>query len=284
MTRVLQTMGSFLLIGLVATTAFGQSADQRARCERDYVPRNGQAGKDVIWIPTPDRLVTAMLKAAQTTPNDIVYDLGAGDGKIAIAAGKEFGARAVGIEYEPKMAAFADCLAKAAGVSDRVKIVQGDIFETDFSEATVVTLYLLPSLNERLIPTLLKMKPGTRVVSHSFLMGEWRPDQHIAEDGYDRAYLWIVPMQVAGNWTFKGPGGETLNAKLEQKYQELSGVVVEDGREVKIQGASVRGNEIVFTYVGAKGARTVKATVGPNQTVATVSDGQKTTEFTGTRG
>ena len=138
--------------------------------------------------------------------NDLVYDLGAGDGKIAIAAAKQFGAKAVGVEYNPDMAKLAQCFAEAEGVADKVRIVQGDIFETDFSSATVVTLYLLPELNLRLRPTILKMKPGTRVVSHSFLMDDWRPDESsMTEDG--AAYLWIVPGGGRGQWTFKQQGG-----------------------------------------------------------------------------
>jgi hypothetical protein len=280
---VLRVLANSILICILATAANAQTAEQRKICERDFSPSSGQAGKDVIWVPTPDVLVTAMLKAAKTTANDIVYDLGAGDGKIAMAAAKEFGARAVGVEYEAKMARFATCLVSAAGLKDKVKIVQGDIFETDFSEATVVTLYLLPSLNEKLSPTLLKMKPGTRVVSHSFLMGDWLPDQHIVEDGYDRAYLWIVPAQVAGTWSFQSSGRSPLTVKLNQKFQALEGVVIEDGREMPIQGASVRGYDMEFTFVGPKGARTLRAPVVLSKTVATVIDGQQKTEYAGTR-
>jgi SAM-dependent methyltransferase len=283
MTLIHRLLGSVFLALFVAA-AGAQNATQRANCEREYSPRSGQAGKDVIWVPTPDELVTAMLKAANTAANDIVYDLGAGDGKIAIAAAKQFGARAVGIEYDVKMAKFADCLVRAEGVSEKVRIIQGDIFETDFSEATVVTLYLLPTLNERLIPTILKMKPGTRIVSHSFLMGDWRPDQHIVNEGYDRAYLWIVPTQVAGDWKFQSPSHEPLTVKLSQQYQKLDGVVIEEGQELPIQEASVRGNQVVLTYVGPKGARSLKATIGRDGAAATVSDGQQTTQYAGTRG
>ena len=145
---------------------------------------------------------------AQVTKADLVYDLGAGDGKIAIAAAKEFGATAVGVEYDPDMAKLAQCFVQAEGLGEkRASIVQGDIFETDFSSATVVTLYLLPELNLRLRPTILKMKPGTRVVSHSFLMDDWEPDERsVTEDG--AAYLWIVPAKVAGTWDFKQQGGK----------------------------------------------------------------------------
>ncbi len=147
-------------------------ADGKTRedCEREYTPQRGQAGKDVIWVPTGDEVVARMLELAKVTSADKVYDLGAGDGKIPIAAGKQFGATAVGVEYDADLVKHAQCLVEAEGVQDRVTVVQGDIFETDFSDATVVTLYLLPELNLRLRPTLLDMKPGTRVVSYSFTM------------------------------------------------------------------------------------------------------------------
>ena len=157
-----------------------------------YRPHVGQSGKNVVWVPTPDSLVTRMLQAAKTTEKDVVYDLGAGDGKIPIAAARDFKARSVGIEYNPDMAALAERNAQRAGVADKVKIIAGDIFENDFSEATVVTLYLLPDLNFKLRPTILKMKPGTRVVSHQFNMRDWEPDETFTEahrDGHpvDRA-------------------------------------------------------------------------------------------------
>src|SRR5688500_1721551 len=146
-----------------ALAAQGQS--RREECERDFKPSTGQPGKDVVWVPTNDGLVTKMLEMAEVKSSDLVYDLGAGDGKIAIAAAKQFGAKAVGVEYDPDMAKLAQCFVRAEGVTEKVKILQGDIFETDFSSATVVTLYLLPELNLKLRPTILKMKPGTRVVS-----------------------------------------------------------------------------------------------------------------------
>ena len=138
-----------------------------------YEPRLRQPGKDVMWLPTPDAMITRMLQAARTTSADIVYDLGAGDGKIAIAAAKQFGARAVGIEFDSNLAALAKRNVERAGVADRVTIVEGDIFKEDFSRASVLTLYLLPDLNQQLRPRLLAMKPGTRIVSHLWDMGEW---------------------------------------------------------------------------------------------------------------
>jgi SAM-dependent methyltransferase len=135
-----------------------------------YKPRVGQEGKDVVWVPTSNELLAIMLKTAKVTSNDLVYDLGSGDGRIAIAAAKNFGARAIGIEFNPEMAQLAQRNVDRSGVSDRVKIINGDIFVEDFSQATVVTMYLLPELNIALRPTILKMKPGTRVTSHTHLI------------------------------------------------------------------------------------------------------------------
>src|SRR5688572_4705138 len=168
-----------------------------------FQPQVGQSGKDVIWVPTPDDVVERMLTMAQVTPNDFVWDLGAGDGKIAIMAAKKFGARATGIEYNPDMVKHANDNAQKAGVAGtgagKAVIRHGDIFATDFSQATVVTLYLLPALNMKLRPQLLSMRPGTRVVSHSFSMEDWEADEISTLDGR-RAYFWLVPANVMGAW------------------------------------------------------------------------------------
>ncbi len=197
-----------------------QDPDEPQYGDEVYRPYSGQAGKDVVWVPTPDSLVRAMLETAGVTRNDYVVDLGAGDGRIAIAAGRDFGARAHGIEYNPKMVALARRNAQRAGVADRVTFAQADIFKSDFSEATVVTMYLLPSLNLRLRETILKMRPGTRVVSHAFDMGDWEPDQTIRTDDAS-GYMWIVPAQVAGRWAFE-IGNERFATELGQTFQKLS--------------------------------------------------------------
>lgn len=148
---------------------------------------------DVVYVPTPPEVVAEMLKVAKVTKDDVVYDLGSGDGRIVIAAAKERGARGVGIDIDPQRIKEAEANAKQAGVSDKVKFLQKDLFETDISEATVVTLYLLPNLNLRLRPKLFKeLKPGTRIVSHSFDMGDWKPDQTIDVEGRS-VYFWVIP-------------------------------------------------------------------------------------------
>jgi SAM-dependent methyltransferase len=162
-------------------------------------PVTGQAAQspartpDVIFVPTPDTVIKAMLDVASVTADDLVYDLGCGDGRIIIAAARDRGARGVGIDIDPKRLAEATANARAAGVADKIRFVEGDLFEADIRDATVVTLYLLPSLNRKLMPKLLaELKPGTRVVSHAFDMGDWKPDKHLEVDGRD-VYFWTVP-------------------------------------------------------------------------------------------
>jgi phospholipid N-methyltransferase len=278
------------LIALAAATllALASTADARTRaeCERDYKPQVGQAGKDVVWVPTPDELVNKMLTMAKVTAKDYVVDLGAGDGKIAIAAGKSFGATALGIEYNSDMAKLAQCFVLAAGVGDKVKIIEGDIFKEDFSKATVVTMYLLPELNIRLRPTILNMKPGTRVTSHQFTMGDWEADE-TAEIEYRSAYLWIVPAKVEGNWTFSEAGGKPLfTAALAQKYQRISGDASMGGGKSPLSGATLRGEELRFSFNDDKGqTRTLSGTVRGNEVTGTLrGPGNSEAKVSGKRG
>jgi SAM-dependent methyltransferase len=218
-----------------------------------YKPTVGQEGKDVIWVPTDDALVRAMLQTAKVTPNDLVYDLGAGDGKIAIAAARDYGATAVGIEYNPEMAALAQRNAERAGVADKVKVIHGDIFEEDFSNATVVTLYLLPHLNMKLRPTLLDMKPGTRIVSNSFDMESWQPDEYINVE-FSSGYFWIVPAKVQGSWSLTGlPGNGPISLDLSQRFQIVEGVVKSNGVEQALIEPKLSGENFSFEFVDAKG-------------------------------
>jgi hypothetical protein len=222
-------------------------------------------GKDVMWLPTPKDLVDNMLRMAQVNDQDLLYDLGAGDGVIAITAAKKHGARAVGIEYNPKLAAFAQQKVLEAGVQDKVRIVQGDIFQTDFSQATVLTLYLLPEINYQLRPTILKMKPGTRVVSHDFDMVEWEPDA-ITQTARARAMMWVVPADVAGNWTFQPSNGAPFGVRLEQIFQRIGGVRRFGGQEQALVGAQLQADRLSFQYVAAdQSIHTVKATVQGNR-------------------
>jgi hypothetical protein len=221
---------------------------------------------------------------AKVTPQDIVYDLGAGDGKIAIAAGKA-GATAFGIEYNPDMAKLAQCFVQAEGVGNKVKIIQGDIFKEDFSKATVITMYLLPELNLRLRPTILNMKPGTRVTSHQFTMGDWDADE-TAEIEYRTAYLWIVPAKVEGTWTLKEQGGNgQYTVSLSQKFQKISGDVASGSAKQPLVGATLRGDEIKFAFNDDKGVtRTLTGTVRGNELTGVLKGaGGAEAKVTGTR-
>jgi len=237
---------------LAATLLFTLPAAAQQK-SAPYEPQVGQAGKDVIWVPTPDEVVDRMLTMAQVKPNDIVYDLGAGNGKIAIAAAKKFGATATGIEYNPDMARHAQGNVVAAGVQDKARIVQGDIFATNFSDATVVTMYLLPGLNMKLRPTLLQMRPGTRVVSHSFTMEDWEADEISSMDGR-RAYFWVVPAQVGGSWQLES-ANEKSELSFEQRFQKIEGnISLGAATQGGLRDARLRGFTISFAIVDNSGA------------------------------
>ncbi|HEX9182266.1 MAG TPA: class I SAM-dependent methyltransferase [Burkholderiales bacterium] len=236
----------------LAALLFAFPAAAQQKNGKPFEPQVGQAGKDVIWVPTPDEVVERMLRMAQVTSNDYVIDLGAGDGKIAIMAAKKFGARSLGIEYNPEMAKHAQGNVEKAGVSGKARIVQGDIFVSDFTKATVITMYLLPALNLKLRPQILAMRPGTRVVSHSFSMDDWEADETSSMDGR-RAYFWVVPANVAGTWVFEAAGGgatEKSELTLEQRFQKIEGTI---GLGTQLQGglrdARLRGFNISFSYV-----------------------------------
>ena len=244
----------------VATTAMAQPKPEHG--DEVYQPSVGQAGKDVIWVPTPDALVTKMLQAVKTTKDDLVFDLGSGDGKIPIAAAKEFGATAVGIEYNPDMAELARRNVKRAGVDGKVRIITGDIFKEDFSKATVVTMYLLPDLNLKLRPIILKMKPGTRVTSHQFHMGDWEADEKLNIEFRD-AYVWYVPADVAGEWALKEEsGGFEGVVTLAQRYQRVGGTITTGGKTQPLLSPTLTGDKLAFSFVdGENNLRTVKTTV-----------------------
>jgi hypothetical protein len=232
-----------------------------------FEPTVGKAGKDVVWVPTPQALFERMLELAQATQQDFLMDLGSGDGRTVITAAK-LGLRAQGVEYNPDMVALSQRNAKEAGVSERATFVKADLFETDFSKAQIVTMFLLPSINLRLRPKILDMRPGTRVVSNTFTMDDWQSDESSTIGGdctsWCTAHLWIVPAKVDGSWQL--PQG-TLT--LTQKYQMLSGnlgtTTITDGR--------LRGEEITFTA----GSATYTGRVNGSSMSGTVSGGGKWT-------
>jgi predicted RNA methylase len=209
-----------------------------------------------------DDLVYKMLEAAKVGPDDELVDLGAGDGKIPIAAAKQFGARAWGIEYNKELAALANRNAQRAGVASRVNIVHGDIFKEDFSKASVVTLYLLEELNAQLRPTLLSMKPGTRILSNTFSMGDWEPDE-VIRVGNGTGYFWTVPAKVSGVWSVSGIDGKIpASLKLVQVHQRIGGILDHQGKQQTLLGARIHGNALHFSFVNSEGQlKSVKAQV-----------------------
>lgn len=232
-----------LVVSLCAGNVWAQAT------QKPFEPQVGQAGKDVVWVPTPQTLVDKMLDMAKVTPQDMVVDLGSGDGRTVITAAKR-GAKAMGVEYNPDMVALSERKAKEAGVTDKATFVKADLFETDFSKANVVTMFLLPSINLKLRPKILDMKPGTRIVANSFNMEDWEADETQTVGGdctsWCTALLWIVPAKVEGTWaTSKG------DLKLAQQFQKVSGTL---GTQAISEG-KLRGDELTFkaggtTYTG----------------------------------
>jgi SAM-dependent methyltransferase len=248
-----QSLSRKLAVTCVAAAfALNGALAQPAPDTKSFEPQVGQEGKDVVWVPTPQALVDRMLDMAKVTAADTVIDLGSGDGRTVITAAKR-GAKAMGIEYNPDMVELSKRNAVKEGVGDKAVFVQGDIFKSDFSKADVITLFLLTSLNAKLRPILLDMKPGTRVVSNTFDMGDWTPDDQVQATGecrsYCRAFFWVVPAKVGGTW--QTPHGELT---LEQKYQMVSGKLKSGSGTTDVNGKLV-GDQITFgagdtTYTG----------------------------------
>jgi hypothetical protein len=241
-------VASCILLG--ASGYLQAQAGQQTEQTQPFQPEVGQQGKDVIWVPTPQVLVNKMLDLAKVTPQDYVIDLGSGDGRIVITAAKR-GAHALGIEYNPDMVELSKANAAKEGVSDKATFMKADLFETDFSKATVITMFLLPTINLKLRPKLLEMKPGTRVVSDSFDMWDWPPDDtatETVEEGcvsYCTALLWIVPANVDGKWQLGG--GELA---LTQQFQMLSGTLTLNGKSTPISDGKMLGDQITFSASG----------------------------------
>ncbi|HYG97685.1 MAG TPA: methyltransferase domain-containing protein [Terriglobales bacterium] len=239
---------------------------------------------DVIYVPTPQPVVDEMLRMANVSSKDVVYDLGCGDGRLVISAAK-LGARAVGVDIDPQRIKESRENAKKAGVSGKVKFILGDLFETNLREATAVTLYLLPSLNVKLRPTLMEqLKPGTPVVSHDFDMGDWKPveTKTVNADGRDHTiYKWVIPAHAAGVWQFKSRQGEDkYEIAIRQHLQDVSGILRRDGQEVALRSMRLNGNRIEFElpdgghFSGAVGRQAISG-------VLRNSDGTKIAELTG---
>jgi precorrin-6B methylase 2 len=238
-------------LSFVASSAYPQTKP------KPYVPESGQAGKDVVWVPTPQVLVEKMLDLAKVTPQDVVMDLGSGDGRTVITAAKR-GARALGVEYNPDMVELSKREAEEAGVTGKATFVKADLFETDLSQATVITMFLLPQINLKLRPKILDLKPGTRVVSNSFTMDDWEADETatVTEDctSWCTAMLWIVPAKVDGTWT-TSQGDLVLKQNFQMVSGTFTGKPITEGR--------VRGDQLMFTaggtqYTGKVSGKTIQ--------------------------
>lgn len=248
-----------LLCG-AAIASLPMAARAQAGNGDDYTPHVGQAGKDVVWVPTPDSLIDRMLRMAQVNAQDVVIDLGSGDGRIVIAAAKNFNAKSIGVEFNPDMVKLSRRSLQSQGVAANARIDQGDIFQYDLSQATVITMYLLPALNLRLRPRLLDLRPGTRLVTHAFTMGEWEPDEVSTVDGRD-GHLWIVPANAGGTWRLQWQdgrsgadrGGSGADLEIDQTFQRLKGQVRFAAMRTTLRAPMLRGDRIQFELTDEQG-------------------------------
>jgi hypothetical protein len=242
----LSQLSLVVLLSLIAAGVYAQAQPAK----EPYEPRVGQEGKDVVWVPSPQTVVNKMLDMAKVTPKDYVIDLGSGDGRTVITAAKR-GAKALGIEYNPDMVELSKRNAVKEGVSDKTTFAKADLFESDLSQATVISLFLLPDINLKLRPKILDLKPGTRIVSNTFTMGEWTADETatVNEDcqSYCTALLWIVPAKVAGTWQL--PQGKL---SLKQSFQMISGTIRSGNVSTPVTNGRMRGDQISFTAGGAQ--------------------------------
>lgn len=274
--RTYRLLNRLTVLFILAAVSIGLSAQEEIG-DREFVPRSGQAGKDVIWVPTPQMLVDKMLEIAGVTADDFVIDLGSGDGRTVITAAK-LGASALGIEYNPDMVELSKRNAASEGVSDRAQFMKADLFEADFSRATVITMFLLPSINLRLRPKLLDLKPGTRIVSNTFDMEDWIPDETatLLKDcnAWCDALMWIIPVKVEGTW--KMSQGEL---HLTQTFQMLSGTLNTANNSVPVTDGKLTGAQITFSAGGAN----YTGTVNDNVIEGSVTTGQQSTKWRAVR-
>lgn len=249
---------SRLLNLLILLLISAGSLAQENKNNKGFVPEVGQQGKDVVWVPTPQELVDTMLSIAKVTPDDYLIDLGSGDGRTVITAAK-IGANALGVEFNPDMVVLSRRNAELAGVTGKAEFKEGDLFEQDLSKATVITMFLLPEINLKLRPKLLDLKPGTRIVSNTFTMGEWEPDYEVDTkenwNSWNTALLWIIPAKVEGTWKI---GQDELS--ITQEFQFFHGTLNIKGKSSQLSDGRLHGNEITFKVNGAVYTGTVNGT------------------------
>lgn len=226
--------------GLLASLAAASIAFAHPALAQDGPPRP----LDVPFVPTPQNVVDSMLRMASVSKRDFLIDLGSGDGRIPVTAAKRFGTRGFGVDLNPVRVREAKANAEKNGVSKLVDFVQGDLFETDISKATVISMYLLPTVNMKLRPFVLNLKPGTRIVSHDFDMGDWKADK-VEKLDYKTVYFWVVPAKVAGSYAVTA-GRQKFDLKLEQKFQEVTGTAKIGGKDVAISNGKLVGANLSF--------------------------------------
>ncbi len=260
------------LVFSLFTLAPAASFDSQEKPQEPFVPRSGQPGKDVVWVPSPPQMVSKMLEIAKVTPADYVIDLGSGDGRNIIAAAK-LGARGHGVEYNPDMVALSRKLAREAGVADKAQFVEGDMYVADISKASVMALFLLPVNLNKLAPKFLELKPGSRIVANTFGIDGWEPDVRLSLpqdtecESWCEVLLWIVPAKVHGEWILSNG---RLN--LTQEYQTVQGTLTLNGAENTVVKGRMNGEEISFvaggqTYTGTvKGSRIEGTVTTPSGT------------------
>ncbi len=242
-----QRLNTFLFVCLTSVgTAYAWMQEQSVTVQVD----TQTSAPEVPYVPTPQEVVDEMLRIAHVTHKDVLYDLGSGDGRIVISAAQQFGARGIGVDINPKRISEAQENALQAGVTDRVQFLQQDLFETDLRDATVVTLYLLPKVNLRLRPILLRdLQPGTRVVSHEFHMGDWRADREVQLAGGYKIYFWVIPAPVAGTWTWnpaEANDAQPYELHLTQHFQQVNGVLKANGIEMPVANVKLIGDQLDF--------------------------------------
>ncbi|MBU6303952.1 MAG: methyltransferase domain-containing protein [Betaproteobacteria bacterium] len=269
-----------LLLAVAAIALVLQGCAGRNYGDSLFHLKHAASGKDVMWIPTKTEMAHEMLALAGVGPQDIVIDLGSGDGVIPIEAAKKFGVRARGIEYNPDLVALSQRNAQRANVSHLVSFRQGDIFVENFSEATVLTLYLGEALNNRLRPTLLQMRPGTRIVSNTFRIDAWAPDRELRLTSGENAYLWIVPGRLEGEWDLNGvPGASDARMRIRQGAQFFDGALDLGARRLTaIEDGRLNGSRFQFRFKDSQHRlQTVTGTVDGSTLTATLADDPRAT-------
>jgi SAM-dependent methyltransferase len=271
-------MRTLFLTSLFSLLTFVGAAAQQPAAE-PFVPRSGQAGKDVVWVPTPPEMVNKMMEIARVTPSDYVIDLGSGDGRNVIAAAK-IGARALGVEYNPDMVALSEKLAKEAGVADKAQFVRGDMYEADISKASVMALFLLPVNMNKLAPKFLNLAPGSRIVANTFGIDGWEPDFRVSLpqdtecESWCEVLLWIVPARVHGTWTWADG-----RLQLTQEYQTVQGTATINNETHTVTKGRMNGEEIMFIA----GAQIYQGKVKGNRIEGTITTSNGPVAWTAVR-